>query len=157
MARKHQLTWQPGSGKRAGRWRKHFRGKSYYFDGGCGKSDREAYTRALDAWQELKAKLVESSPKPYQAEYQEAIQQWTAVLQWCDENGDAVQAERARNKLRDLKSRLATPRPKPLLSDDDFFDQFEVPVIPHLGELLNLPAPPSDLNKPTVIDPAKYA
>ncbi len=157
MARKYELTWQAGSSKRAGRWKKFFRGKYYYFDGGRGKSDREAYARALEAWRELKAKLVENSPKPYQVEYQDAIQQWTAVLRWCDENGDPVQAEKARSKIKDLKSRLAKPRPKPLLPDDDFFDQFELPVIPNLGELLGLPSPPTDLSKPGVFDPAKYA
>lgn len=156
MARKYELTWQPGSGKRAGRWRKHFRGKSYYFDGGRGKSDREAYTQALEAWRELKATLVENSPKPHQAEYQDAIQQWTAVLQWCDENGDTVQAEKARSKLKDLKSRLAKPKPKPLLPDDDFFDQFEVPVIPNIVDLPGFSETRSDLSKPTVMDPAKY-
>lgn len=157
MARKYELTWQPGSGSRAGRWRKHFRGKSYYFDGGRGKSDREAYTQALEAWQELKATLVQNSPKPHQAEYLDAVQQWTAVLQWSDENGDTVQAEKARCKLRDLKSRLAKPKPKPLLPDDDFFRQFELPVIPNLGELLGLPSPPTDLNKHAVVDAAKHA
>ena len=157
MARKYELTWQPGSGKRAGRWRKHFRGNSYYFDGGRGKTDREAYTRALEEWRATKAKLIQNSPKPYQTEYEEAIQQWTAVLRWCDENGGAIQAEKARIKLKDLKARLAGPRPRPLQPDDDFFAQFELPEIPDLAELLNLPSPISNLNKATVVNPSKTA
>ena len=43
MPRKFRLTWQSGSDSRGGRWRKKYNGKVYYFAGGNGKYDREAY------------------------------------------------------------------------------------------------------------------
>ena len=49
MPRKLKLTWQPGSGNRPGRWKKKYKGQSYYFPTGKGKSDSDAYQAALAA------------------------------------------------------------------------------------------------------------
>lgn len=38
-----KLTWQQGSGKRSGRWKKIYQGQTLYYDGGSGKEDRDAY------------------------------------------------------------------------------------------------------------------
>ena len=54
MATNYKLTWQPGGGRQAGRWRKKYKGKVYYFPGGKGKSDRAAYQMALEAWERTK-------------------------------------------------------------------------------------------------------
>jgi hypothetical protein len=65
MARKYTFTWQAGSSSRTGRWRKKYRGVTYYFCGGRGKTDREAYQAAVDEWNSLKKKLDEAADNPY--------------------------------------------------------------------------------------------
>lgn len=49
MPKNIKLSWQPGIGNRAGRWRKVYRSKVYHFPGGSGKSDRAAYDAAWAA------------------------------------------------------------------------------------------------------------
>ncbi len=70
MPRKYNLTWQPGTRGRAGRWRKKYKGQVYYFPGGRGKSDRDAYDAALTKWEQMKPRLDALAPKPHQAEYE---------------------------------------------------------------------------------------
>ena len=66
MRNKHELTWQPQrtrNNPNAGRWRKMYQNRFYYFPGGHGRNDEQAYQEALEAWNDLKEKLdgVESS------------------------------------------------------------------------------------------------
>ena len=82
MPRKFKLTWQPGSSGRGGRWRKKYKGKAYYFDGGNGKYDREAYNAALDAWDALKIKVDGEAPRPHQVDYERVVEEWQQVLTW---------------------------------------------------------------------------
>ena len=54
------LTWQPQrtkSNKNAGRWRKMYKNQFYYFSGGKGRNDEQAYKEAQVAWQALKEKI----------------------------------------------------------------------------------------------------
>jgi hypothetical protein len=70
MPRNYKLTWQPGASGRGGRWRKKYKGKSYYFGGGRGKTDREAYEAAWSDWERLKLKIDTAAPKQHQADYE---------------------------------------------------------------------------------------
>ena len=155
MARKYKLTWQRGTGTRSGRWKKFFRGKYYYFDGGRGKTDNEAYQRALDEWRSIRDKLEEEHVKPHQQEYEAAISEWTAVLTWANRHDDQKRANEARENVRQLERRLAARHPKPLEMGDRFIDRFEPVVVPGLIELLNPPPEPADLDSLAVVDPAK--
>ena len=107
MPRKHKLTWQPGANGRKGRWRKKYKGRSYYFPGGRGKSDREAYDTALEAWEKLKVRLDEEAPKPHQADYERAIVEWEFALSWSRKHGEDAMAATAMAKLDQLRKRLA--------------------------------------------------
>jgi integrase len=125
MRPKFKLTWQTGTNGRNGRWKKKYKGKSYYFDGGCGKSDQSAYKAALAAWERLKHRLDGEAPKPHQADYEREIVTWEDVLAWSQKHHDDKMAEEAVAKLKALKSGLAPSRPKPLpreLSFEGWFD-----------------------------------
>lgn len=124
MAQKLKLTWQAGQGRRAGRWRKRYCGKAYYFDGGKGKSDRDAYKVALEEWERLKLALDASSPKPNERDYLDNIERWERILAWCHSHGESEMATTAIEKLASLRKGLAERRPVPLpkeLSFDGFF------------------------------------
>jgi hypothetical protein len=65
MPRKRELTWQDGSGKRKGRWRKWYRGQAYYLPYGTSKSDTAGYQKALKAWRAKKAEVdAEEANRP---------------------------------------------------------------------------------------------
>ncbi|QGJ68667.1 Hypothetical protein PBC10988_3280 [Planctomycetales bacterium 10988] len=129
MPRTFKLTWQPGSSGRSGRWRKRYKRKVYYFDGGNGKSDRAAYNVALEAWVILKAKIDQATPRPHQVDYENTIQEWEKVFQWSNRHRDIRTAEEAYKKLETLKKRLEAPSLKPLRREDRFTSRFELPVI----------------------------
>ena len=119
MPRKLRLTWQPGSGKRSGRWRKKYKGQCYYFSGGRGKGDREAYDAAVAAWEQKKLELDAAAPKPHAADYARAIGQWEAVLTWCrDHPGEQQMAATALTKLDRLRKRFAAAKPRPVERED---------------------------------------
>ena len=66
MRSDQELTWQPQktrSNPNAGRWRKMYQNRFYYFPGGNGRNDEQAYQEAIGAWYALKEKIdnVESS------------------------------------------------------------------------------------------------
>ena len=68
MCNDYELTWQPQRTKNnpnAGRWRKMYQNKFYYFPGGHGRNDKQAYKEALEAWYALKKKIdsAESSER----------------------------------------------------------------------------------------------
>jgi integrase len=161
MPRKYTLTWQAGSGSRTGRWRKKYRGVTYYFCGGRGKTDREAYQAAVDEWNSLKKKLDEAADNPYEEEYETAISEWEAIMRWSVQHNDDERAKLARQKLKELRTRLVARRPQPLTPDDRFqarfISCFESSAIPDLGGLLGLPESPENLDKATVVDPASLS
>jgi len=125
MPRKHKLTWQPGSGRRAGRWRKKYNGQTYYFSGGRGKTDREAYEAALTNWEKRKLQIDAEARKPHQTEYENVIREWDLVLTWCRAHGEDEMAEVALAKLSRLRKRLSAPRPTPIHLEDRFDGQFD--------------------------------
>src|SRR4051794_29154738 len=114
MPRKRELTWQPGSGARPGRWRKKFGAKSYYFSGGRGKTDQLAYEAALNQWATLKEKIRAHAPKRHQADYESEINIWNQVLAWSKQNDDRSSFELARDRINRLKFQLASAEPKPV-------------------------------------------
>ena len=68
MRSNHELTWQPQRTKNnsnAGRWRKVYKSRFYYFPGGNGRGDERAYKEAQTAWKALKKKIdgAESSDR----------------------------------------------------------------------------------------------
>ena len=137
MSRNHKLTWQPGTHGRTGRWRKKYKIRSYYFPGGRGKTDREAYTAALDAWEKLKRRIDAGAPKPHQADYERAIGAWELVLAWCRKHGEEEMADVAMTKLELLRKRLSAPKPRPVSKQDTFEGQFDRSVrYPGLEEVL---------------------
>ena len=130
MPRKSELTWQPGANNRQGRWRKKYRGRVCYFSYGRAKSDVEGYKQAFQAWQQKKAEIdAEESlgPKLHQAEYEQAIENWTLVLQWSLENSDEEHARLARQKIDDLKVRLGRVLLPPLKPDDGIESMYSWP------------------------------
>ena len=87
MPHNPKLTWQPGTKNRAGRWKKKYKGKTHYFSGGRGKSDREAYDSALAAWEKKKIRIDAAAPKRHQSDYERTIEEWEFVLAWCNQPG----------------------------------------------------------------------
>ena len=137
MPRTYKLTWQPGSDGRPGRWRKKYKRKAYYFSGGRGKSDRQAYETALAEWERLKLKIDASLPKPHQAEYERAIHEWESVLTWCRKHpGDDEMAHTALAKLDHLRRQFAFAKPGPVTREDTFQGHFDrVPCPPSLFKI----------------------
>ncbi|MCH7727077.1 MAG: hypothetical protein IH991_11420, partial [Planctomycetes bacterium] len=125
MPRNFKLTWQSGVGKRAGRWRKKYKGKAHYFAGGRGKSDRGAYDAAVAAWEKLKARIDAEAPKPHQAEYERAILEWDVVLDWCRKHNEPDMADTAINKQGVLRRSLSALKPSPVQREDTFTGQFD--------------------------------
>lgn len=119
MARPPKLNWDAARGK----WRVVYQGKKYRFDGGSGKSDREARKRADVAWKQLKTKLDHQSEqaKPHRVEYENVIGEWESVLTWAVDHDDDTTAAVARDKIRDLQERLSERLPPPLGWSDRFF------------------------------------
>src|SRR5437867_4349142 len=99
MARTFNLTWQAGIDGRNGRWRKKYGGKTYYFDGGKGKYDKEAYEIALQSWERLKVKVDAAQPREHEVSHQRELETWEKVLAWSNQNGDAEMATTARTKV----------------------------------------------------------
>lgn len=89
--KRRKLTWQ-GRDDGAGRWRKVYQGQIHYFGGGNGKSDLEAYRRAVTEWEQLKVTIDQQAEqdKPHRREYEQAIGEWHTVLSWGRENDDVA-------------------------------------------------------------------
>ncbi len=119
MARHSKLNWESARGK----WKVEYRGKKYRFDGGLGKSDREAKRHAESEWKQLKAEIDHEAirNKPHRLEYEAVIAEWNSVLTWSVDHGDDVTAALARDKLQDLEKRLGNRIPPPLCWADRFF------------------------------------
>ncbi|MBL9090776.1 MAG: site-specific integrase [Planctomycetaceae bacterium] len=117
MPRKIELTWQPGAAGRQGRWKKKYKGQALYFAYGTSKSDLPGYRNALEAWHRKKIEIDAEQaliPKPFQPEYEQAVDDWTQVLHWSLEHGDTNNAQLARTKIDSLRDRLAAGKLAPL-------------------------------------------
>jgi len=125
LPRATKLTWQAGAGERSGRWRKKYRGKIYYFDGGYGKTDREAYEAAVRRWELEKLKADASQPRKYEQAYETAIDTWEQVLNWAKRHGDLETAQTGFEKLQKLRAALEAPLLSPLPPEDRFGSTFE--------------------------------
>lgn len=154
MPRSVRLSWQPGAegSARAGRWRKKYKGKVYYFAGGRGKSDRDAYDAAIDAWEKLKVKIDATTPRRHQGEYERCIDQWEQVLAWSNRYGDRQYTDQAVERLTALRRRFAAAKLSPLKRDDWFEANFESNIpewvkLPTLTEFYAL-APPDATKQP---------
>ncbi|QDT66664.1 tyrosine-type recombinase/integrase [Calycomorphotria hydatis] len=119
MARPPRLNWDDSRRK----WRVVYRGKKYRFDGGTGKSDREAKRQAEVEWREVKTRLdlEAEEAKPHRQEYRNVIAEWDNVLRWATEHGDDMIASQAREKIHSLEERLSLRVPPPLAWSDRFF------------------------------------
>jgi integrase len=126
VAQKLKLSWQAGQGRRAGRWKKRYRGKAYYFDGGTGKSDRDAYKLALEEWEKLKATVDATLPKPNEMHYLDNIEKWERVIAWCHSHNDGEMAAIATSKLERLRKELGRPKPVTLPKELSFDGHFEL-------------------------------
>lgn len=131
MPRKRELTWQVGSDGRSGRWRKRYRGRTLYLGNASSKSDDAAYNQALANWRVEKRKIDDELgllPKPYQAAYEEAISDWEKALEWAHDHHDEPTADRAQEKLVELRKRLSRKSPPPLEYGDRFWDSLSHPA-----------------------------
>lgn len=118
MSRPAALRWDAQRGK----WKVVYQGKKFRFDGGDGKSDREAKRRADADWKKLKAELDHQTEraKPHRVEYEKVLQEWSSVLAWSLEHDDQKTAVVARDKIASLEQRLNQRVPPPL----DWADRF---------------------------------
>jgi integrase len=137
MSRPLKLTWQAGRDGRSGRWRKKYQGKVYYFSGGRGKSDREAYDAAVKEWELLKLKADAEAPRRHQAEYEAEIKVWDQVYTWSQRHADTSMAQVAFEKRDKLRTQLEAPILKPLSADDRFGAVFEPATVALPDDLLN--------------------
>jgi integrase len=128
MPRTRSLTWQPGSDGRPGRWRKKYRGRAYYFNGGRGKSDQAANKAAQEKWVQLRAKIEAETPKRHQLDYEREIANWDRVLAWSRQYDDQPMAEIAINAIARLRTKLSVPVSPPLAMEDTFDGYFEPEV-----------------------------
>lgn len=128
MPRKLRLTWQPGVKGQPGRWKKIYKKKAYYFDGGRGKSDHEAYDKAYAEWEKRKAKIDAESPKQHHAEYERTIAEWEDVLACSHQCDERYMAETAARKLVHLRKNHATSSPPPVITADTFAGQFVLSI-----------------------------
>jgi len=139
MPRSIKLSWQPGTGSRAGRWKKFYKGRMYFFPAGTGKSDMDAYDAAWLMWERKKAEIDRTAPRKHERDYEVAIDQWEQVLAWSNKYGDREHADQATAKLADLRRRLAMPKLSPLDRTDNFESCFDPIVSPGWLERLDLP------------------
>ncbi len=128
MPRNYKLTWQAGSDRRAGRWRKKYKGRVYHFPGGRGKTDRDAYEAALGAWEQLKSRIDAAAPKPNEEDYRRAIGEWESALSWCRKHNEESVANVAVEKLEGLRKNLAARKPIPVPKEDTFAGRFDEDV-----------------------------
>lgn len=113
------LNWEPTRGK----WKVVYKGQKHRFDGGAGKSDRDAKKRADAAWKTLKAQIDHQAEltQPHRAEYLKVIEEWNSVLAWSVDHSDEATAAVARAKLSTLEGRLNEKVLPPLTWADRFF------------------------------------
>lgn len=128
MPRLRNLTWTPGSDGRRGRWRKKYRGKSYYFDGGRGKSDEAAYQAALTEWNKIKSRIDADAPTPHYVAFEAAIEQWEEVRACAQRHDDFEMNDAAVEKIGVLRRHQKLSSRKPPRREDLFENFFELEV-----------------------------
>ena len=76
----YKLTWIGDSN----RWRKIFRGQTFYFPLKTGESMKSSYQRCLAEWDTRRKELIKKTPKetPEQREHRAAIEKWRMVRDW---------------------------------------------------------------------------
>ena len=125
MPRRLIFTWQAGAIGRHGRWLKKYRGRRYYFSGGRGKTDIEAYDTAVTAWEKARRRIDAEAPKPHQAAYERAIAEWELVLGWCHKHREEGMANEALEKLELLRKGLSATKPLTVLPEYTFEGRFD--------------------------------
>ena len=123
-----KLTWQPGTSGRAGRWKKKYRGKSYYFAGGCGKSDREAYQAAITEWGSQKQDIDQQTKDVREKAFQAEIDRWDQALTWSRTYGDESMSQVASKRIKLLKEQSFATKPNVPAVEDTFDGYFELEV-----------------------------
>ncbi len=129
MPRTFKLTWQPGTHSRLGRWKKKYKGKAYYFAGGGGKYDREAYEIAVAEWEALKHKIDAEAPRRFEIEHHQAAEIWEQVLAWSNRHAEREMAALANEKLALVRQMLTVPELAPLSRADTLDGAFDLPTI----------------------------
>ena len=152
MPRSFKLTWQKGTNGRPGRWRKKYGGKTYYFAGGRGKFDGEAYEAAVTAWESQKLVIDTAAPRPNQTKYELAINTWEQALAWSTRHGDREMEALAFEKVKQLRLRLAEPVLEPLALDDKFEAQFQ-PVLINVSSTVRAEAAEALASRTMVLPP----
>ncbi len=122
------MTWVRGSDGRRGRWRKKYRGKLHYFDGGKGKTDGDAYAAALSEWEKTKLRIEADAPNPHQSKYESAIGEWDLVLTWSRKHSDEAMCQVASNRLAQLRHGLSARPFKPPADENLFAGHFEAAI-----------------------------
>jgi integrase len=128
VPRRRNLTWVRGAAGRRGRWRKKYRGKVHYFDGGRGKSDADAYAKAMSDWENLKNRIDVDAPNPHQAKYETAINEWDSVLTWSRKHRHEAMCQFADKALVKLRRGLAHRPFRPPANEDLFDSHFDLAV-----------------------------
>ena len=101
MPRTLQLTWH----KPTSRWKKFYRGKTYYFKFGTSKSDVNGYRQAWSKWQEVKGRVDAQAEdaKPDAKAYRHAIQTFSDMAEWLQVHGDGKEAKELRANSQRLR------------------------------------------------------
>ena len=146
MPGKCELTWQPGTGGRQGRWKKKYKGRTLYLGSASSKIDLAACREALAGEEGRNRCRRSGQPNPHQAASEEAS------------------AAAARLKLANLRQRLDQKAPPPLAWQDRFLELFEfLPRDVLLSVCTNLPGavpavePTHHADRPSIIDPSRFA
>ena len=118
MPRSPKLNWEPSRSK----WKAVYRGKKYRFDGGTGKSDREAKKVAEAEFRKICGQVDAEvgQEKPHRQEYERALEEWKSVLRWSIEHEDESNREIAERSITRLEGQLARKSPPPLNFYRDF-------------------------------------
>jgi len=99
-----------------------YKGRILYFDGGRGKSDSDAYARAVADFDRQKV-LIDSELQaslPHRHDYEEAIAEWEQVLLASKEARDNPAMIVAAAKIDELRKRLSSRKPRPVSKRFDF-------------------------------------
>ncbi|QDU75109.1 Phage integrase family protein [Bremerella volcania] len=118
MAKDAKLRWHDDPKRAAGgRWKKKYKGKTFYFGEVSSKSDKDGYLRACEAFEIWRAKidLGLDASKPHQAEYLQEIQFRQQALEILDlEPSSKAEWERPllQDELAQLQKELKKAKPE---------------------------------------------
>lgn len=99
-----------------------YQGRILYFDGGRGKSDTEAYSKALADFERQKV-LIDAQAeleKPHRADYERAIAEWEQVLLVARGAGETSAAILAAAKIDELRRRMNSRKPPGVSKRSDY-------------------------------------